>query len=471
MGHSDHMTACLQTDVCPPCETHTPLRNNYFFGKLMDVPDFDVEQLYVVEKFRRHHARLHGHGVVCGLEVVAHEVPACRDRYLVVKPGTALDCCGNEILVLHEETIDITSFPAIAALFASPPGEQDHALQLCIRYQECPTEEIPVLFDECGCDDTRCAPNRILETYAFDLLLDPKLPPPLPPHAPELDWKTTLALAGAKALAIDDLGIYVAADQSPTGGIIEQYKRDSFAPVAPRTFATRILAIALNASGDRLFAAVAGATAADKAQLHRIDTTSPSAFSTGATDPVDIPGSDSAQSVRVLALPSGELATLVVKGGAGTLQIWDVTAAAMSAIAGRTANVAATLVDWALGTDKRVYAAETAGKVDHFDTTVAGLDPKTINIASTNVVAFAIATSTAPDLLAWVEGAAPALKVAKLDGTGLKSVTLPRSPSHSPSTTARNTGTCWSSRQRGTRSCKSSICIACCSGNPTSSAT
>jgi len=115
MGHSDLAKAhCgAHAEACPPCETHTPLRNNYFFGKLMEVIDFDVEQLYVVEKWKRHHARLHGTGVVCGLEVKAHGTPGCRDRYLVVQPGTALDCCGNEILVIDPETIDITAFSVL----------------------------------------------------------------------------------------------------------------------------------------------------------------------------------------------------------------------------------------------------------------------------------------------------------------------------------------------------------------------
>src|SRR6185295_5644233 len=97
MSHSDNqqfMSPCPPTS-CPTCEPQTPLRNNFFFGKLMDVEDFNVDQKYVVEKFKRHHQRLHGTGVVCGLEVVAHANPACRERYVVVKPGAGLDCCGN----------------------------------------------------------------------------------------------------------------------------------------------------------------------------------------------------------------------------------------------------------------------------------------------------------------------------------------------------------------------------------------
>src|SRR5262249_20594953 len=152
----------------------------------MDVPDFDVEQKYVVDKFKRHHQRLHGMGVVCGLDVRAHAT--CPDRYVVVRPGTAIDCCGNEILLLQEEVVDIQAFPEILALFETPPPEaEDHVLQFCIRYRECPTEDVPVLFDECACDDTRCAPNRILETYSIEVALDPALPAPVAPHSPTLN--------------------------------------------------------------------------------------------------------------------------------------------------------------------------------------------------------------------------------------------------------------------------------------------
>src|SRR5882724_9050272 len=126
MSHSDHRqtTTGCRPEPCLTCETSTALRNNYFFGKLMDVPDFDVEQQYVVEKFKRHHQRLHGTGVVCGFEVVEH--PNCPERCVIVKPGTALDCCGNEILLLHDEVLDLTAYPDIKALFdhtaAGEPG-------------------------------------------------------------------------------------------------------------------------------------------------------------------------------------------------------------------------------------------------------------------------------------------------------------------------------------------------------------
>jgi hypothetical protein len=159
--------------ICPECDFGPFRRNHYFTGKLLVERDFTDEQQYLIEKFLHHHQRLHGWGVVCGLKVKQHENPACRDRVICIEPGTAIDCCGHEILVREEECIDLTQFEVIRALKEAADTDP-HTLQICIRYLECPSEEIPVLYDDCGCDDTQCAPNRILESYEFDLLVDPE---------------------------------------------------------------------------------------------------------------------------------------------------------------------------------------------------------------------------------------------------------------------------------------------------------
>jgi hypothetical protein len=156
--------------LCPACEIGPFIRNNYFTGKLMLERDFTDEQRYFIEKMRHHHQRLHGWGVVCGLKVKQHTNPACRDRFICIEPGTAIDCCGHEIVVREKECIDITQLPSIKALI-DKRDNNPHTLQVCLRYRECPTEEIPVLYDECGCNDTRCAPNRILESYDVDVIV------------------------------------------------------------------------------------------------------------------------------------------------------------------------------------------------------------------------------------------------------------------------------------------------------------
>ncbi len=67
-------------------------------------------------------------------------------------------------------------FAPVVALAKENPAKV-HALGICVRFTECSTEQVPVLYDDCGCDDDGCAPNRILESYAFDVIVDPPLAP------------------------------------------------------------------------------------------------------------------------------------------------------------------------------------------------------------------------------------------------------------------------------------------------------
>lgn len=168
-------------DTCPGCEFGPFTRNAYWMGKLMLPRDFIDEQHYGIDKLRHHNVHLHGWGVVCGLKVVPHETAACRHRYVCVEPGVAIDCCGHDVILPERECIDLLAVPAIKALLDAQDTGQ-HVLQVCIRYRECPTEQVPVLYDDCGCESERCAPNRILESYELNVLVDPA-PPPAPPPA------------------------------------------------------------------------------------------------------------------------------------------------------------------------------------------------------------------------------------------------------------------------------------------------
>ena len=164
-------------EFCAPCDIGPFTRNNFFTGKLLLERDFTDEQTYFVDKMRHHHRRLHGWGVVCGLKVKQHGTPGCRDRFVCIEPGTAIDCCGHEIVLRDEECVDLSLLPALQGIPAN--DDATHTLQICLRYRECGTEPIPVLYDECGCDDTRCLPNRILESYEVDVKVDPPAAPDL----------------------------------------------------------------------------------------------------------------------------------------------------------------------------------------------------------------------------------------------------------------------------------------------------
>ncbi len=162
-----HQSGC----GCGTCGIAPFTRNNYFTGKLLLERDFTDEQQYVRDKIRHHNLRLHGAGVVCGLLVGEHPNEDCRDRFVRLAPGTAIDCCGNEILVADEEDVELAGLEAVADL--DPDDDRLHELRLCLRYRECGNEPVPVLYDECGCDDDRCLPNRILESHGVEAVVDP----------------------------------------------------------------------------------------------------------------------------------------------------------------------------------------------------------------------------------------------------------------------------------------------------------
>ncbi|HEV7744470.1 MAG TPA: hypothetical protein VGO56_05715 [Pyrinomonadaceae bacterium] len=80
--------------------TESQFRRPHFFnGKLLTAADLDLEQQYHREKSKLHNRALHGFGIVSGLKV---SVDAGQ---IVIEPGLALDCEGNEILIAALQTV------------------------------------------------------------------------------------------------------------------------------------------------------------------------------------------------------------------------------------------------------------------------------------------------------------------------------------------------------------------------------
>ena len=379
---------------CPQCATRALTRNHYFTGKLMVERDFTDEQLYFLERLRLHNQRLHGTGVVCGLEVKQHDNPACQDRYLILKPGSAVDCCGHDILVALEEILDLHAFPNVKALIDQPDGKE-HALRLCIRYQECPTEEIPVLYDECGCDDSQCAPNRILESFSIEVEIDPPPDAPIPPLAPELSRKATIAVARARAVELDEAGHRAFVMTSSTNGTIYQVSTDTLAVEAAVTLSGSGWSMALSQDGKRLAVAVTGAP---DAELQLFDVSGPATLAAGPTDKAPIAGS-AASAVRLGTGPSDHLVA-VTTTNSGTVYAWKPGDAA--AAPSGTAGLGAALHGLAFSSDGKfawVTAVDTAD-IHVLELAVANFAPTKITIAGTQLAAIATVMSTAPDLVA-----------------------------------------------------------------------
>jgi DNA-binding beta-propeller fold protein YncE len=259
-----HRNGHETSKACVECEVPQLARNHYFTGKMLLESDLTAEQCFHIGKQRRHNQRLHGWGVVCGLRVVPHETPACQPRYVRIEPGTAIDCCGHEIQVHRTELFDFRAAAEAAFERAEREGtlgDGPHRLQICIRYDECPTEEVPVLFDDCATGE-ECQPNRIVERHAFDVVLDAEVARD-DPAGPRLDHAHTVNIALAHRVALDDSGgrLYVATADDP--GRLYVLDSGHHAIVTAYTLPAMIDDLALSPDGARAYVTVQAAAGAE----------------------------------------------------------------------------------------------------------------------------------------------------------------------------------------------------------------
>src|SRR6266536_1820097 len=94
---------------CGMCQSQEFVRPRFFAGQLLTEDDLQLLGDYVVAKNRLHNRFLFGEGVVCGLEVTCHP---CGDGQVIVQPGYALDCCGNDLTLVCPQILDINAMVA-----------------------------------------------------------------------------------------------------------------------------------------------------------------------------------------------------------------------------------------------------------------------------------------------------------------------------------------------------------------------
>jgi hypothetical protein len=81
---------------------NTPLeRTNFFFGQMLSVADLEREQRYLIGRQRRHCRFAHGWGVLHGLEV------RLDGNDVLVSPGMAIDCEGNQVELMALQRVGI----------------------------------------------------------------------------------------------------------------------------------------------------------------------------------------------------------------------------------------------------------------------------------------------------------------------------------------------------------------------------
>src|SRR5512136_626202 len=99
---------------CAPCD-HTCctldclVQPRYFCGQLLTDADLRAGVTWSQNKFRLGRFR-DGWGVVCGLEVRCNSKPADPKLAgtITVGPGYAVSCCGDDIIVCADKTLDLT---------------------------------------------------------------------------------------------------------------------------------------------------------------------------------------------------------------------------------------------------------------------------------------------------------------------------------------------------------------------------
>lgn len=139
------------------------LRPAYTTGKYLLADDLEVEQQYRKQRLRRHNRFLHDWGVVCGLQVVPAQDPK-RPWAVLVCPGYAIDCCGNEIVVSERVVLDIREH------LWSRPATRRRIGYVVIRYAEEPVRPVPAPSLQCGCDDTSYVASRIRDSFQLDVV-------------------------------------------------------------------------------------------------------------------------------------------------------------------------------------------------------------------------------------------------------------------------------------------------------------
>jgi hypothetical protein len=172
-------TTC-QPAVCPTCGGLQCFeRPRYFCGQLLTDKDLDAAQRYVIEKNRLHNRYLVGAGVVCGLAVRCHP---CDDTSVVVEPGYAIDCCGNDIVLCDPEPFDVIEYlercrreeePDCYSKRPRKPSRCDGLSKeycLILSYKEQHARPITALMRDKGCAVDRCEPSRTQEIFRLDLV-------------------------------------------------------------------------------------------------------------------------------------------------------------------------------------------------------------------------------------------------------------------------------------------------------------
>lgn len=183
---------------CQACAEATYVRPNFFEGQLLTEDDLQSIVNYTVDKNRLHNRYLWGEGISCGLEVIPDR---CSPGNVVVQPGYALDCCGNDLVLtcpaplnLGRMVADLRRKLGVDCGEDCPPQQQRPPLDdvsgnngeakdrnkypdrpktyrysLYMRYCETKTDPVAPYNTGGACGDAGCQTTRVQEGVRFEL--------------------------------------------------------------------------------------------------------------------------------------------------------------------------------------------------------------------------------------------------------------------------------------------------------------
>jgi hypothetical protein len=153
-------------------------RLRYFHGQPLSALDLQREQSYHRDRARLHNRLLHGWGVVCGLDVTVPEprpTAECDEKEtgpeVVVMPGAALDCRGDEILVRHPRPVRLDAL--LSEETRKLLTERPATVYLAVCFHETPIDPTRPLLAS-GCEPAPdCQHARVLDSYRLVVTLEP----------------------------------------------------------------------------------------------------------------------------------------------------------------------------------------------------------------------------------------------------------------------------------------------------------
>jgi hypothetical protein len=167
------MTTSFGGDPQAPTALAAPERNRYYYGKLLDVSHFQMEQQYLNGKRWLLNRLLDSPGVVAGLGVV----PAADGNGLILQQGVAIDGWGREIVV---PAASVTFDPRMLTdsngkSTGTIAGAGSVTISLC--YEDCGVDPAPVMIASCK-PDGDCEPGTTREQYVLSVQSGKAVPRP-----------------------------------------------------------------------------------------------------------------------------------------------------------------------------------------------------------------------------------------------------------------------------------------------------